>query len=176
MTADGKPHLIADVYGASSNARAAPLGDWTLYEVDSFEDTSRMLLHFLADGHLDATALDSKKVYDDVHGDRLVPNVTVIAAGHRSGIRSCAIANRWRVVDDLRLGILFTCDDGLGREAVFSLPGPVASLPLPSTPNSDMGYELTLETVGGESVTTRSAAGLWPLYQFYRFRLVGATD
>jgi hypothetical protein len=172
VTEDGKPHVIADVYGASSSHTDGPLGDWTLGELDVAADSNITLLHFLPDGQLVVTSIDETKVYDDIHGDRFVPTVAEIWGGPKGARWKCEIANRWRMIDSQRIGILFTCDDRLGREAVFRIDASGAIFPPPTTRNSDRRYPLTLEMTGGD----RGPMGDTPGSQIYGFELAGATD
>jgi hypothetical protein len=86
--------------------------------------------------------------------------VTVVAVRGAT----CEIANRWRSVEPHRLGILFTCDDGLAREAVFWFPAWVPSaLSKAEASNAALRFDLVLETVGGAPTTTA-----------YLFALAGA--
>lgn len=148
VAGDGKPHVIADVYGPSAPRSTAPAGDWTLYELDDARGLVGTLLHFLAGGQLGVTSIDSKTITDDERGDREVPVVPTAWVGPKGARHDCTIANRWRMVDDHHLGVLFTCDDGLGREAVFGFPA--SSPPFPPPPDSSGMFELTFDSLGGE--------------------------
>lgn len=149
VTGDGKLHTIPDVYGPSATASSGPAGDWTLDQIDAFNEGTSTLLSFLAGGQLGVTSLSSTIDYDDEKGDRVVRTVTTLWAGPKHG-QLCQIANRWRMLDEHRLGLLFTCADGVGREAIFRFPLGSSFSP-PDTQNKrGRSYLLILDAFGAE--------------------------
>ena len=161
ITDDGEPHAIADVYGASSDASAGLVGEWTLIKLDAYNGVTETRLHFLADGHLDMIPSETIGGSDETQGDTAPPSAPFLY-GPRV---SCDIAGRWRMIDMDRLGILLTCSDRLNREAVFGFPGSIPSFP-PNGSNDGRQFELTLDTVGREPASTPNLRGPWALYKF----------
>jgi hypothetical protein len=128
------------------------------------------LLRFRADGRLDVIVPDSFDAF------ATLPIRPAVSAG----AVTCEIGNRWRAVDGdplpmvFTIGILFTCDDGLAREAVFRVPDGAASSPPPNGGDDVAYFGVVLLSVAGKPAgDAKAVPGRWAPF---RFTLLRATE
>lgn len=83
--------------------------------------------------------------------------------------RSCSLGERWREVDERRLGFLLHCTDGVDREGIFVADEGSMLLRPPTSPGRFV-TPLKLESVGADRA--EEGAPHPPHWALYRFALV----
>lgn len=143
----GTTEGASSIAGLYDEASSDALGVCTLYRVDTASAQSEVELDLREHARLGVRG------GMEIDGDR----------------RSCTFGDRWREVDDRRLGFMLHCSDGVDREGVFAADEGSLLLHRPAG-DGPFQIPVKLESVGAD----RAAEGDEhpPHWAWYRFGIV----